>query len=161
MLRKLSTAVFFLQGTSPLLWSAGWPFSYRLWALFAFVVYGVLALEIWIGHRKALLLAIILTAFQFVGVSSRLLSWRLLVGPGLLIGLAPVAHATLDWKIVWFLSHGLALNYALGEPCVPLQRDLGRDYQMVWINWVAALVFILLLIVWVRRKPASLHSPVE
>jgi hypothetical protein len=105
--------------------------------------------------------AIIITAFQFIGISSHLFSWRLLIGPGLLLALAPTGSSILDWKIVYFVSHGLALNYSFGVPCLPLQRDLGRDYQMVWVNWVAALICILFLIVWKRGKIVPLQSSAD
>jgi hypothetical protein len=152
MLRKVAATLFFLQGAFPLLLCMSGPPAYRVLALLVFVVYGALALEIWIGHRRPLLLAIGITALQFIGISSDLFSWRLLVGPGLLLALAPMGSSVADWKIVYFVLHGIALNYSFGGPCLSLQRDLERDYQMVWVNWVAALICILLLILWKRGR---------
>jgi hypothetical protein len=152
MLRKVAATLFFLQGALPLFFCMSWTPLYRLLAVLAFVVYGVLALEMWIGHRLAILLALGISALQSFGFSTATLSWRFMLGPAIEATLVPVVGSIADWRIGMFRSFGLGLDYSLGRPCPAIQQAFGIQDHVFWLNLVGALICILLLIAYERGR---------
>jgi hypothetical protein len=161
MVRKAAATIFFLQGALPLFFCISWPPSYRLLALLAFVVYGVLALEMWIGHRLAILLALGISVLQSFGFSTATLSWRFLLGPSCELAVVPVARSIADWRIAIIRSFGIGLEYSLGRPSPAIQRALGIHDRVFWLNLVATFICILLLIAYERQKTSSIPVVVD